>query len=81
MILCGVHYQKIPLFSSVVSVGFDQEVYTCVGSKTCEVCISILSSTQLDNGLVASLSVTTIPMTAKGEFDVNYSFLAKIILL
>lgn len=68
-------------FLSVISVGFEQEAYTCVEGEheTCEVCISILSSTQLDSGLVASLSVTTV--ISEGEFDVQYTFLSEIISL
>ena len=55
--------------SSVVTVGFEQEEYTCSGSgsETCDVCISFLTSTLLDRTTFLYLSVITISETTESE--------------
>ena len=73
-VYCTVYRRKtlnITLFSLVVTVGFEQEEYTCSGSgsETCDVCISFLTSTPLDSTLFLYLSILIISETAKGEFN------------
>ena len=55
--------------SSVITVGFEQEEYTCSGSgsETCDVCISFLTSTLLDRTTFLYLSVITISETTESE--------------
>lgn len=59
----------IALYCLVVSVGFDEESYTCSESKQeeCQLCVSILSPDEIDPMLYISLQATSMPVSAEGK--------------
>ena len=58
------------LFSpcAVVSIGFEQQSYTCRESEpeSCELCVAILSASPIAEGLPIPLLASTHSITAKG---------------
>ena len=58
---------------AVVFVGFERDSYTCTESDpgSCEVCVSLLSFSRLDDSLSLSLFLATISETAEGECVFN----------